>query len=393
MKHKICVITGSRAEYGLLYPLMKRLKGDDRCHLQVVAAGMHLSSRFGYTLRDIESDGFQIDGRVEMPIEDDSEIGVVSSIGEGICGFANLYKKLSPDMIVVLGDRYEIFSAAVAAHIARIPIAHIHGGEVTVGAIDEAFRHSITKMAMLHFTSTEKYWQRVIQLGEHPDRVYNVGALGLDNILNEKLKGREDLEKELDVDLRSTRYAMVTYHPVTLMSKKETENEFHGLLMTLDEFKDVNILFTMPNADPNGSGIARMIDEYTTKNSDRSKSFVSLGRVNYLSLLKFVDFVAGNSSSGIIEVPSFGCPTINIGRRQEGRVRPDSVIDCSPDRNAIADAIKTATSDQFRSRCKACKSPYGDGRASERIVEILMNSVGKTGFQKSFYDLKVEIKS
>jgi len=386
MKKKICVVTGSRAEYGLLYPLMKKIQQVKEFGLQIIATGMHLSPEFGLTYKQIIDDGFQIDDTVEMLLSSDTPVGISKSVGLGIISFAESLKKAKPDILIILGDRFESFSAAVVAHIMRIPIAHIAGGELTAGAIDDAFRHSITKMSHLHFVSTEEYRKRVIQLGENPNRVYNVGALGLDNIKSMQLLSKVELEKKFRFKF-GPKNLLVTFHPVTL-DNNPSEKQFKELLRALDRFKDVKILFTMPNADTNGRIIIQMINKYIENNAGRCKAFVSMGTLKYLSTIKYVDAVVGNSSSGIIEVPSFGKPTVNIGNRQAGRVKAASVIDCSATTDSIASAIEKALSKDFQDFCKTVKNPYGNGTAAEQIVSVLKEILKKPiSLRKEFYDI------
>jgi GDP/UDP-N,N'-diacetylbacillosamine 2-epimerase (hydrolysing) len=386
MNKKICVVTGTRAEYGLFYPLIKRLEKEDMFDLQLVATGMHLSPEFGLTYKEIEKDGFIIDSKVEMLLSSDSESGISKSIGIGILSFADVFEHSRPDLLIVLGDRFETFAAAVAAFIARIPVAHLHGGEVTEGVIDDSLRHSITKMAYLHFTSAELFRQRVIQLGESPDRVFNVGALGIDNIKTIQLLSREELEERLNFTF-GQQTALITYHPVTLESGT-SEQHMREILSALDEFNDLKIIFTHPNADTDGRVIIRLIDEYVARNPEKARSFSSLGKLKYLSAMKHVDLVAGNSSSGIIETPSFQKPVVNIGDRQKGRMKAESIIDCAPARDDIVSAIKRGLSVEFQNACRKVANPYGDGSAAERIVDILKIELAKKiKLKKGFFDL------
>jgi len=386
MKKKICVVTGSRAEYDLLFPLLKRIKADDTLELQLIATGMHLSPEFGMTYEEIEKDGFTINEKIEMLLSSDTEVGIAKSIGLGIIGFADAFDRLKPDFVVLLGDRYETFSAAIAAFVARFPIVHLYGGEVTEGCFDEGIRHSITKMSYFHFTSTEEYRKRVIQLGEEPARVFNVGAIGIDNIKSLKLLTKDELEKELGFKF-GKKNVLITFHPVTL-ENNTSEVQFKELLFAISTFKDLKIIFTKPNADTYGRVIIKLIDEYVKNNQNNAVSFVSMGRLKYLSTIQFVDAVIGNSSSGIIEVPSFGKPTINIGERQSGRIKAKSIIDCEPKKENIIKAMKTAFSEEFRKLCKNVKNPYGDGNAAEKIMKILKKRIFQvTEIKKKFYDL------
>ena len=386
-KKKICIITGTRAEYGLFYPLLKRIKVDGQLELQICVSGMHLSPEFGLTYKVIENDGFEVNEKVEMLLSSDTEVGVTKSIGLGIIGFADTLNRLKPDLLILLGDRFETLAAAITALIARIPIAHLYGGELTEGVIDEAIRHSITKMSILHLVSTEEYKRRVIQLGEEPDRVFNVGALGIDNIKNLKLLKKDELERELNIKF-GKRNVLVTFHPVTL-EKNTAENQFGELLSALDQFKDLKIIFTKPNSDPNGRVLIKYIDEYVSSNPDRAVSFVSMGQLNYLSTIQHVDVVLGNSSSGIIEVPSLGKPTVNIGDRQKGRIKAESVIDCKPQKASIVKSLEKAFTPEFSEFCKTVKNPYGDGNSAEVILNILKARIEKlTSLKKTFYNLR-----
>lgn len=365
MRH-ICVVTGSRAEYGILSWFLKDLAANPRLGLQLVATGTHLSPEFGMTADQIEQDGLVIARRVEMLLSSDNGVGVAKSMGVGMLGFADAFRELSPDLVVVLGDRFEIFAAVAAAAVARIPIAHIHGGESTEGAIDDVFRHAITKMSHLHFTSTERYRQRVIQMGEHPDRVWNVGAPSLDALQRMRFLEREELEAALGIRL-GNRNVLATYHPVTL-EDAPVEEQLTALFGALDGLKDTCIIFTAANADMQGRRINSILHRYAAESGGRAHVFGSLGQSRYLSLLRTVDAVVGNSSSGIIEAPSLGTPTVNIGNRQAGRVRAASVIDCAPDRADIGRALGRAIAG-LPEEC--FKNPYGNGGASRAILEIL----------------------
>jgi GDP/UDP-N,N'-diacetylbacillosamine 2-epimerase (hydrolysing) len=386
MKRKICVVTGTRAEYGLLYWLMKEIEADSELELQIIATGMHLSPEFGLTYKEIEKE-FKIDKKIEMLLSSDTAIGISKSMGLAQISFAEAYNEIKPDIVVVLGDRYEIFSAASAAMIARIPIAHLHGGEATEGLIDEPIRHSITKMSHLHFTATEEYKNRVIQLGEHPKRVFNVGGMGIENIKRLKLLSKDEFEKSIDFKLNK-KNILVTFHPVTLETSTARE-QFQELIDAIDELEDTNIIFTKANSDTDGRIINQMIDDYVAKNSKKSIAFTSLGQLRYLSALQFVDAMVGNSSSGIIEAPSFKIGTINIGDRQKGRMKAESVIDCQPNKNSILEAFKKLYSKEFKNILNKTINQYGDGCASKRIIQELKRADLNNLLKKSFYDLKV----
>lgn len=382
---KVCVVTGSRSEYGLLYPLLKKLKAQKELKLQIVVCGMHLAAEFGSTYKEILNDGFRINRKVKIPLSDDQD-GVAKAISSALIGFSRVFRSLSPDMIVLLGDRFETFAAAIAAFTIGIPIAHIHGGELTEGVIDDALRHSITKMSFLHFAATEVYRRRIIQLGEEPVRVFNVGALAIDNILHSAFLDRTGLEKELGF-MFGSRTALVTFHPVTL-EKNSSAKQFQELLDALDSFKDLKVIFTLPNADPGNGDIRRLIDHYVRKHQGKAIAFASLGRVRYLSLMRCVDVVVGNSSSGIIEAPSFGVPTVNIGDRQEGRIKARNIIDCPPCEGSIKQALHKAFSPGFRHICRKVTTPYGTGKAAGQITQIIKKKIGKiNNTKKPFHNL------
>ncbi|MDP3302083.1 MAG: UDP-N-acetylglucosamine 2-epimerase [Sulfuricurvum sp.] len=381
---KICVITGTRAEYGLLFWLMKEIEADPALELQIIVTGMHLSPEFGLTYKEIEKD-FEIAKKIEMLLSSDTSIGISKSMGLAQISFAEAYEELRPDIVVVLGDRYEIFSAVSAAMIARIPIAHLHGGETTEGAFDESIRHSITKMSHLHFTAADEYRNRVIQLGEHPDRVYNVGGLGIENIKRLKLLSKDALEASIDFKLHK-KNLLVTFHPVTL-EKSTASEQFQEILDMLDTLENTNIIFTKANSDTDGRIINTMIDEHVSKNSHKSVCFTSLGQLRYLSALQFVDAMVGNSSSGITEAPSFNIGTINIGDRQKGRLKASSIIDCEPNKRSIAQAFESLYSNAFQESLKHTTNPYGDGMASKQIIEIIKKADLSNILKKTFYDI------
>ncbi len=385
-KRKICVITGTRAEYGLLYWLMKEIEADKNLHLQLIVTGMHLSPEFGLTYKEIEKE-FKIDKKIEMLLSSDTHIGISKSMGLAQISFSEAYDELKPDMIVVLGDRYEIFSAVAASMISLIPIIHLSGGETTESAFDESIRHCITKMSHLHFTATEEYKNRVIQLGENPANVFNVGGMGIENIKRLKLLSREELEKSINFKLNK-KNILVTFHPVTLENSTAKE-QFKELLDAIDELEDTNIIFTKANSDTDGRVINQMIDEYVIKNSHKSVGFISLGQVRYLSALQYVDAVVGNSSSGLAEAPSFKIGTINIGDRQKGRIKADSVIDCLPVKNDILKALEKSYSSEFKDLLANVSNPYGEGSASMKILDIIKTINLENIIKKSFYDIKV----
>lgn len=380
---KICVVTGSRAEYGLLYWVMKEIASDENLQLQIVATGMHLSPEFGLTYRQIESDGFKIDARVEMLLSADTPVAITKSMGLGVIGFADTLNQLAPDIMVVLGDRFEILAAAQAAMLARVPIAHIHGGETTEGAYDEGIRHAITKMAQWHFVAAEPYRKRVVQLGESPDRVFNFGAPGLDHISRIAWLSRTELEAALGIHLAKPLF-LVTYHPATL-SDSHTEQVFDELLIAMGQFPEVTIIFTYPNADTDGRVIIRSIDDFVSTHQKRAKAFISLGQKLYLSLMKEADVIIGNSSSGLTEAPAMKKATVNIGDRQKGRLKATSVIDAAENREDIAQAIHKALSDTFRKKLPETISLYGIGDAGKAIVAQLKKVLPRT--QKTFFDI------
>ncbi len=383
---KVCIVTGTRAEYGLLYWLMKEIQSDDELQLQIVATGMHLSPEFGLTCREIEQE-FAVDKKVEMLLSSDTEVGIAKSMGLAMISFADAYVDLKPDILIVLGDRYEIFSAVSAAMIAKIPIVHLHGGETTEGAFDEAIRHCITKMSHWHFVATEEYRKRVIQLGEDPNRVFNVGGMGIENIKRLQLLDKADFEKSIGFEL-ADKNLLVTFHPVTLENSSAQE-QFSELLVALDGLNDTHIIFTKANSDTDGRIINQMIDKYVAKNGHKAVAFTSLGQLRYLSALQFVDAVVGNSSSGLAEAPSFKIATINIGDRQKGRIKADSVIDCEPQNDGIKQAINHLYTDGFQQVLKNTKNPYGDGMASKTIINELrnINLQDKGALKKTFYNL------
>jgi GDP/UDP-N,N'-diacetylbacillosamine 2-epimerase (hydrolysing) len=380
---KICFITGTRAEYGLLQRLMRGIKDDSELSLQIIATGMHLSPEFGITYQEIEQDGFHVDQKVEMLMSSDTSVGVTKSMGLGLIGFADALNQLQPDIVVVLGDRFEIFVAVSACLVARIPVAHLHGGEVTEGAIDDALRHSITKMSHLHFVAAEEYWRRVIQLGETPENVFMVGGLGVDNVKYTQLLGRTELESDLGLRFNK-KNLLITFHPATL-DNSSASMQMKELLTSLADLADTQLIFTMPNADAESRGIVNLINEFVSLH-ENAYSFKSLGQLRYLSCLAQVDAVVGNSSSGLTEAPSFKKGTINIGDRQKGRLEANSVINCEPNANEITKALNHLYSEDFQDSLSQASSPYGEGGASQKILSILKNIDLNGLLKKSFYD-------
>jgi len=383
---KIAVFTGTRAEYGLLYWLLKDIKSDPEFELQLLVSGTHLSPEFGNTYSEIEQDGFTIDEKIEILLSSDTAVGVAKSIGLGVLGFTDALSRLKPDALVILGDRFEALAAAQTAMILRIPVVHLHGGEITEGAYDDAIRHAITKLSYLHCTSTDEYRNRVIQLGETPSRVKNVGAIGLDHLLRSHFMTVDELSKSLSFPLIKP-FLLVTYHPVTL-ADEEPESSFQELLDSLDELPEYQIILTYPNADDGGRSIIPLLENYAKNNLERVLAIPSLGQKRYLSAVKLSSAVIGNSSSGIIEVPSFDVATINIGLRQKGRLSAKSVIHCKPYKKDIVKAINDGINKIYKSNDEVVFNPYGQGDASSQIVNLLKELKGNTF--KSFHDLNVE---
>ncbi len=384
-KKKIAVITGTRADYGLLRWVIDGLNKSNFIELKLIATGMHLSPEYGMTINEIKKDGYKITDTVEMLLSSDSPVGISKSIGLGIIGFADIFNKHNPDLVIVLGDRYEILSACISAMSARIPIAHLHGGEATEGLIDESIRHSITKMSHLHFVATEVYRKRVIQLGEIPSNVFNVGGLGIDNIKKLKLFPKKELENEIDFKFSKKKNLLVTFHPLTL-EKMTSGQQLDQLLLALEKQEDTSIIFTMPNADTESRILFEKINQYCSLNFN-AKCFTSLGQKKYLSCLQFVNGVVGNSSSGLLEVPSFQIGTINIGDRQKGRICADSVINCDAEENSIVNAINILYTENFKKKLRKTKNPYGEGGASDLIVSKL-EEINLSGIvKKEFYNL------
>jgi GDP/UDP-N,N'-diacetylbacillosamine 2-epimerase (hydrolysing) len=379
---KVCVVTGTRAEYGLLRGVIQGVLHASGLKLQLVVTGMHLAPEFGMTYREIESDGLRIDERVEMLVSADTASGTAKSMGLGLIGLGDAFARLKPDIIVLLGDRFEILAAASAALVASIPVAHVHGGETTEGAFDESIRHAVTKMSHLHFVAAEEYRQRVIQLGEQPSRVHLVGGLGVDAIKQTRLLSRAELESSLGIDL-GPRHLLVTFHPETL-ERSKSESHMAELLAALGQLSDTRLVFTLPNADTGSSELRKMVETFVAGHAN-AVAFASLGQQRYLSCMKLAAGVVGNSSSGLMEAPSLGVGTINIGNRQQGRVKADSVIDCAPDRDSILRAIRHLEDPLYQKRLERTVNPYGDGGASQRIVQVL-HAVSLEGIlQKAFH--------
>jgi GDP/UDP-N,N'-diacetylbacillosamine 2-epimerase (hydrolysing) len=384
MSRKICVITSGRADYGLLRWVMQGIKDDPQLTLQVIVTGMHLSKTFGQTYKDLEIDEFHIDKKIELPIDNDSVQGISDSISVAVSEFTKAFKPLSPDLILILGDRFEIFSAACAALVSKIPVAHLYGGEVTSGAYDEAFRHSITKMSHIHFVANDTYRNRVIQLGENPSRVFLTGSLGVENTRRIEILKKDRIEELLKVKFKS-KSLLVTFHPTTLDSETP-ENQFIQLLKVLTELKDTTIIFTLPNADTGGQKIITMIQKFVEKNS-HSFSFASLGQQLYFSIISQVDGVIGNSSSGIIEVPSLKKGTINIGDRQLGRLQDATIINCQPESNQIRAAIESLYTDDFKKKLEISSNPNDNRDVSDKMIKILREISLDGILKKRFYDL------
>lgn len=383
----ICFVTGSRADYGLLYPLMMKVANDPDLKIQIIATGGHMETAFGETKSFIEDDGFRIDAEIPLSIEGDRPRDIAAAMGLALSGAVECFGRLQPDIAVLLGDRYEIMAAAQAALLARVPLAHIHGGEITEGAIDDSMRHAISKLSYLHFTAAEPYRRRVVQMGEQPDRVFNTGAIGLDNISLLDLPDRASLSTAIGFPLDDD-FFLVTYHPETL-GDIEPGIAVEEMLSALDDFAGHKIIVTGVNADPGYSAISTRLDEFARTNQDRVLLKQSLGQTNYLSAMSHCAAVIGNSSSGIIEAPALAVPTVNIGDRQKGRLRSASILDCSPARADIRAAIETALSPAFRSTLKDVVSPYGTGGVADRIVPILKSFDLSHFGKKQFHDIEM----
>lgn len=383
---RVCILTATRAEYGLLKPIIDKLNRTEEFEIRLVVTGAHLSPEFGLTYQEIENDGYAIDEKIEILLSADTSSSISKSMGLAMISFADYFSRIKPDMLIVLGDRYETLAVSIAAMNQRIPIAHLYGGETTEGAVDESIRHAITKLSYLHFTSTEQYRKRVIQLGEHPERVFCVGAIGIENIKCVKLLSKPGLEEAICFPLDRP-YAVVTFHPVTL-EQSQAEQQTTQLLEACSQCNDMKFIFTRANADTDGRIINKFIDDFVAENRN-AVVFSSLGMLRYLSALKYASMVIGNSSSGLVEAPSFGIPTINIGDRQRGRIQGDSIINCKPECKDIKNAIDLALTSEFTEKAKLTVNPYGDGNVSSKIVDeikkFLLN--GTINLKKKFYDL------
>lgn len=387
MKRKVCIVTGTRAEYGLLRALALAVRDAPVLQLQLLVTGSHLSPEFGLTYREIEADGLAIDAKVEMLLSADTASATAKSMGLGMIGYGDAFERLRPDLVLLLGDRFEVLAAASAALVAAIPVAHVHGGETTEGAFDESIRHAVTKMSHLHFVAAAAYRQRVIQLGEAPERVFQVGGLGVDAIRRLQLLDRGALEQAIGFEL-APRNLLVTFHPVTLEAHS-AEHQMQELLAALDALDAepcTHLIFTMPNADSGSRALARMVDDFVTTRP-HARAFASLGQLRYLSCLQLVDGVVGNSSSGLIEAPSLGTGTVNIGERQRGRLQAPSVIDCAPERGAIRAAIARLYTPDFMRIAAARANPYGEGGAVEKIIQVLTHHPLDGILKKPFHDI------
>jgi len=383
-KKTICVITGSRAEYGLLSLLIQKINNSKKLHLKLIVTGMHLSPEFGLTYREIQKDGFNITDKIECILSSDTPVGISKSVSLAVSGFADSFDRIKPDIVLVLGDRYEIFAAVFCAFISRIPIAHLCGGEITEGAFDDGLRHSITKMSFFHFVEAEIYRKRVMQLGENPENVFMVGGIGIDNIKQTELLDIEELEKNLNFKF-GKKNLLITFHPVTLENKSSSKH-MSELINALKQLKETKFIFTLPNSDTDGRVIIKMINVFVSTDKN-AVAFPSLGKLRYLSCLKYVDAVVGNSSSGLGEVPSFCKGTINIGDRQTGRLKPTSVIDCEPEKTSILKALLKLYSKSFQNNLRNTINPLGDGGATDKILEKLENFKLNIDYKKKFYDL------
>lgn len=387
-KIKVCVVTGSRSEFGLIYWLIKELEEDQDFELKLLVTGMHLSSEYGSTFKEIQKE-FKIYRKIDINLVSDTSVGISKSMGIAQLSFSKTFKQLKPDILILTGDRYETFSAAIAAMISKVPIAHIHGGELTRGSWDDSIRHSISKIAHLHFTANSDYKKRVIQLGEQPSKVFNVGGMGIENIKRLKLLKKAEFEKSINFKLNK-KNILVTFHPSTL-EKQSPKKQFKELLNAIDSLEDTNIILTKTNSDTGGKDINKMIDLYTNRKQKNSIGIFSLGNLRYLSALQFVDAVVGNSSSGIIEAPSFKVGTINIGNRQEGRIKAKSIIDCNANKQDIVNSFNKIYSENFQKMLISVKNPYDNGLASKKIVRHLKNVNFNTILEKNFFNINFNL--
>lgn len=385
---KICVVTGTRAEYGLLSRLMRMIKDSQETQLQLIVTNMHLSSKFGNTYKEIENDGFTIDRKVPIIDENSNNdsLSTVMEMSRGLKGYAVAYQDLKPDLLLILGDRYEMLAAATAALIMRIPIAHISGGAISEGAFDDAIRHSITKMSQLHFTEAEDYRRRVIQLGEQPDRVFNVGALGVENIKKLPLMSKEEIEADIKFKI-DKKTILVTYHPVTL-GNHTVEQDITEFMNALSQRPDIRVIFTMPNSDTGSRAIVDAINSFVAKNQERSVAYKSLGVLRYLSVMKEVGAVVGNSSSGLVEVPSFCIPTLNIGDRQKGRLAAESVLNCDTDCESILAGLDSVLSPEFSDTASHVLNPYDKEGTAQNIFDVISTYPLEELNQKHFFDIR-----
>lgn len=384
---KICVVTATRAEYGLLKCLLEDIQNDSVLELQLISTGSHLSPEFGLTNQQILDDGFVVNKTVEILLSSDTPVGVSKSMGLAQISFSEAFDELKPDIVVVLGDRYELIPIVSAANIARIPVAHLSGGELTEGAIDELIRHAVTKLSQLHFTAMDEYSTRVIQMGEQPERVFTVGEVGLDNLLRMQLMSKDEFENSISCKLKE-RNLLFTYHPETTQDIAEVERDFREILSALDTLEHTLVIFTKANADVGGRLINKMIDKYVAEKTEKAIAFTSLGQLRYLSALQYMDAVVGNSSSGIVEAPSFKLATINIGNRQKGRVRANSTIDVSVNKADLTSALAEVYAPEFMASLKHIVNPYGRGNSSEKVVQTLKTVELSSLKTKQFYDVK-----
>lgn len=389
MKKKICVITGTRAEYGLLKNLLKNIKEDNQLELQLIITGMHLSPEFGLTYKIIEKDGFEIKDKIEILLSSDTDNGINKSMGLAMISFSESYSRLKPDMVIVLGDRYEILAATIAAYVLKIPIVHISGGDITEGAYDDAFRHSITKMSYLHFPGTEKSKKRILQLGEEKDRIFNYGDVGVEKIIKTKLYSKEDLKKKLNIELEK-KYFLIIMHSTTL-DLLETQNQIKNLIKSLIKFEDYNFIFIKGNSDTNGREINNLIEKFHKKNINKVHIFTSLPIEEYLSLLKNSEGLVGNSSSGIIEAPALGVLSLNIGERQRGREQASTTINCGVSEEEITKGLEKLIERKRKLKEEKIENPYKSEYTSEKIVEIIKEYLfGKKeiNLKKKFHDIE-----